>query len=46
MGDISLWTWLQASFVLLVVAIMGGAVGWGLGADRAAKSWAKRLAPR
>jgi len=46
MGEISLITWLQASFVLLVVAIMGGAIGWGFGADHAAKSWEKRLATR
>ena len=46
MGDISLWTWVQASFVLLVCAFMGGAIGWGFGADHAAKSWKKRLATR
>ena len=46
MGDISMWTWLQASFVLLVCAFMGGAIGWGFGADHAAKSWKKRLATR
>jgi len=46
MGEISMWTWLQASFVLLVVAIMGGAIGWGLGADFTAKRWTKRLATR
>lgn len=46
MGDISLWTWLQASFVLLVCAFMGGAIGWGFGAHHAAKSWKKRLATR
>jgi len=46
MGDISMWTWFQASFVLLIVAIMGGAIGWGFGADHAAKSWKKRLATR
>ena len=34
MDEISMLTWLKASFVLLVVAIMGGAIGWGLGADR------------
>jgi len=37
MDEISMLTWLQASFVLLVAAIMGGAIGWGLGADHAAK---------
>jgi hypothetical protein len=46
MGDISLWTWVQASFVLLVCAFMGGAIGWGFGADHAAKSWKKRLETR
>lgn len=46
MGDISVWTWFQATLVLLVVAIMGGAIGWGFGADHAAKSWRKRLATR
>ena len=46
MGDISLWTWLQASFVLLVCAFMGGAIGWGFGADHAAKSWRKRFDTR
>ena len=46
MGDISLWTWLQASFVLLIVAIMGGAIGWGFGADRAAKFYKKLMADK
>jgi len=46
MGEISLWTWVQASFVLLVVAFMGGAIGWGFGADFTAKRWTKRLATR
>ncbi len=46
MGEISLITWLQASFVLLLVAIMGGAIGWGFGNDHAAKSWKKRMATR
>lgn len=46
MWDISMWTWVQASFVLLVCAGMGGAIGWGFGADHAAKSWKKRLATR
>jgi hypothetical protein len=35
--DISMLTWLKASFVLLVAAIMGGAIGWGFGKDHGAK---------
>ena len=46
MGEISMWTWVQASFVLLVVAFMGGAIGWGFGADFTAKRWTKRMATR
>ncbi len=46
MWDISMWTWVQATFVLLVCAFMGGAIGWGFGADHATKRWTKRLATR
>jgi len=46
MGEISMWTWLQASFVLLVVAIMGGAIGWGFGRDHGAKTYKKRMATK
>jgi hypothetical protein len=46
MGDISLITWLKASFVLLVVAFMGGVIGYALGAGRTSKYWQKIVATR
>jgi len=37
MDEISMLTWLKAIFVLMVATFMGGAIGWGLGKDHAAK---------
>jgi len=46
MGDISMLTWIKAIFVLLVCAGMGGAIGWGFGADHAAKFYKKLMADK
>jgi len=38
MGEISLTTWIQATFVLLVVAMMGGVIGYAFGAGRSCRN--------
>jgi hypothetical protein len=46
MGEISLVTWLQATFVLLVVAIVGAVIGYAFGAGRTSSHWQKIVATR
>ena len=46
MWDISMTTWIQASFVLLVCAFMGAVIGYALGAGRTSSHWQKIVATR